>query len=83
MIILNKRNSCQKNKKDADEEAVEQRIKYLLVRLLKDCKKHTNLPMAWIDHKKVYDFVPHSWINECMEIFRIADNVRNFLEKSM
>ena len=51
--------------------------------VLKDCKKHTNLPMAWIDHKKVYDFVPHSWINECMELFRIADNVRNFLEKSM
>ena len=52
--------------------------------VLKDCKKrHTNLSMAWIDYKKAYDFVPHRWINECMELLGIADNVRNFLEKSM
>ena len=49
--------------------------------VLKDCKKrHTNLSMAWIDYKKAYDFVPHSWINECMEMFGIAENVRNLLE---
>ena len=49
-----------------------------------DCnKRHTNLSMAWKDYKKAYDFVPHSWINECMELFGIADDVRNFLEKSM
>ena len=52
--------------------------------VLKDCKKrHTNLYMAWIDHKKAYDFDPHSWINECMGLFGIVDNVRNFLENSM
>ena len=37
--------------------------------------------MAWIDYKKEYDFVLHSWINDCMELFAIADTVRNFLEK--
>ena len=32
--------------------------------VLKDCKKrHTNLSMAWIDYRKAYDFVPHSWVN--------------------
>ena len=52
--------------------------------VLKDCKKrHTNLCMAWIDYKKAYDLVPHSWINECMEIFGIAENVRNFLGRSI
>ena len=39
--------------------------------------------MAWIDYKKVYDFVPHSWINECMELFGTADNARNFLERDI
>ena len=39
--------------------------------------------MAWIDYKKAYDFVPHSWINECMEMLGIAENVRNLLKKSM
>ena len=52
--------------------------------VLKDCKeKHINLSMAWIDYKRAYEFVPHSWINECMELFGITDNVKNFLEKSM
>ena len=38
--------------------------------VLKDCRKrHTNLSMAWIDYKKVYDFVPDSWIIEYMKIF--------------
>ena len=32
---------------------------------LKDHKKrHTNLSMAWIDYKKAFDFVPHSWIKK-------------------
>ena len=66
-IILNKRNSCQKNKMDADEEAVEQRINKVLIRLLKDCeKRHINLAMAWIDYNQAYDFAPHSWINKYM-----------------
>ena len=52
--------------------------------VLKYCKKrHTNLSVAWIDYKKAYDSVPPSWINECMELFGTADDVRNFLEKSM
>ena len=51
--------------------------------VLKDCKKrHTNLCMAWIDYKQAYDLVPHRWINERMEMFRIAENLRNFLGRS-
>ena len=53
-------------------------------RVLKDCKKrHTNLSMAWIDYRKAYDIVPHSWVNACMEMFGIAENLRTFLQKSM
>ena len=47
--------------------------------VLKDYKKrHKNLSMEWIDYKKAYDFVPHSWITECMELFGIADKVKLF-----
>ena len=50
----------------------------------KDCRKRrTILAMAWIDYRKTYDFVPHSWILECLDMLGIADNVRSFLEKSM
>ena len=39
--------------------------------------------MAWIDYRKAYDLVPRSWVNECMEMFGIAENLRTFLQKSM
>ena len=53
-------------------------------KVLKDCRKrHTNLAMAWIDYKKAYDLVPHSWIKEFMELMGIAEDVRELLEKSM
>ena len=35
--------------------------------ILRDCRKrHINLRMAWIDYKKAYDMVPHSWILEAL-----------------
>ena len=52
--------------------------------ILKHCRKRrTDLATAWIDYRKTYDFVPHSWILECLDMLGIADNVRSFLEKSM
>ena len=52
--------------------------------VLKDCRKrHTNLSMALIDYRKAYDLVPHSWVNECMEMFGLAEKLRMFLQKSM
>ena len=39
--------------------------------------------MAWLDYKKAYDMVPHSWISECLEMFGIANNVQDFLNNSM
>ena len=54
------------------------------MRVLKDSKKRrTNLSMAWIDYRKAYNLVPHRWVNECIEMFRIAENLRTFLLKSM
>jgi len=51
--------------------------------VLKDCRKrHTNTAMAWRDYKKACDFVPHSWINQCMELMGIVENLRELLVKS-
>ena len=52
--------------------------------ILMACKRrHTHMTMAWIDYKKAYDIVPHSWIVECLEMSGIANNVREFLKNSM
>ena len=52
--------------------------------ILKGCReRRTNLAMAWTDYRKSNDFVPHSWILQCLDMLGIVDNVRIFLEKSM
>jgi len=51
---------------------------------MNDCRKrHTNLAMAWVDYKKAYDMIPHSWIIESLEFTNVADNVIKFIERSM
>ena len=39
--------------------------------------------MAWIDYQKSYDMVPHSWIIECLDLFAVAENIKNLLVYSM
>ena len=52
--------------------------------ILEDCnKRRRNLSMAWIDYRKAFDSVPHSWINRCMELYKINDKIRGFLGKQM
>ena len=34
--------------------------------------RNKNLAMVWIDYKKAYDMVPHSWIIECLDLFGVA-----------
>ena len=52
--------------------------------ILQDCKKgHKNLAMAWVDYRKAYDLVPHSWILECLELSQISENIKKFIENTM
>ena len=50
----------------------------------KDCKRRmTNISVAWVDYTKAYDQVPHTWILQCLKLFKIANNTSNVVEKSM
>ena len=31
-------------------------------------RRKTNLHVTWIDYKKAFDSLPHSWIEKCLEI---------------
>ena len=53
----------------------------MLMKEVKQRKK--DVAMAWVDYKKAYDMVPHSWLEECLEIFGIADNMKKLLSNSM
>ena len=52
--------------------------------VLEDCKKRArNLSMAWIDYKKAYDSVPHSWIIRCLDLYKINPAIKTFLQNIM
>ena len=52
--------------------------------IIRNCKRRkTGLAMGWVDYKKAFDMVPHSWILKCLDIFRVADNVKKLLRQSM
>ena len=52
--------------------------------ILEDCKrKKKNLSVAWIDYRKAYDSVPHSWILKTLSIYKFNNKLINFMEKSM
>ena len=39
--------------------------------------------MAYVDYKKAYDMIPHSWILKSLQLVGTADNIVNVFEKSM
>ena len=52
--------------------------------ILEDCRtRKKNLSTAWIDYKKAFDSVPHSWIMKCMEIYKICPVVTPFITAEM
>ena len=45
--------------------------------------RNKNLAMVWIDYKKAYGMVPHSWIIECLDMLGVAENIKSLLVNSM
>ena len=45
--------------------------------------RKTNLAMGWIDYKKAYDMIPHSWIKHTLKEMKVAKNIDRWIEMSM
>ena len=57
---------------------------YIDRKVIKEIKsRNNNLAMAWIDYKKTYEMVSHSWIIECLDLFGVAANIKSLLVNSM
>ena len=46
-------------------------------------KKGRNLSVMWIDYKKAYDSIPHSWLIAMMRIYKIDERTIRFIIKTM
>ena len=42
-----------------------------------------NLSMVWIDNKKAFNMMPHSWLIECLEIYGTEKNTIRLLKNTM
>ena len=52
--------------------------------VIRNCKRRkSNLSMAWIDFRKAYDMVPHSWMLKSLDLIGAARNVIELLKNSM
>ena len=45
--------------------------------------KSRNKNLAWIYYKNAYHMVPYLWIIECLDLFRVAENIKSLLVNSM
>jgi hypothetical protein len=39
--------------------------------------------MCWIDFQKAFDMVPHSWLIKMLQTYKVANNLTEFIAKSM
>ena len=52
--------------------------------IMEDAKaRKKNLATGWVDYKKAFDSVPHSWILKCLEMYNISQIMKEFIESSM
>ncbi|CAK1588521.1 unnamed protein product [Parnassius mnemosyne] len=46
-------------------------------------RNRRNLSAAWIDYKKAFDSVPHTWLKSVLELYKVDCTVRDFLWQCM
>ena len=51
--------------------------------LIEGKTRRKDLALAWIDCKTAYNMVPQSWIINCLKMYKISNEVINFIEKTM
>ncbi|MEM7375718.1 MAG: reverse transcriptase family protein [Bacteroidota bacterium] len=77
-LLPNEQKGCRKKSRGTKDQLM---IDRAILREVKAMKR--NLNMCWIDYKKAYDMVPHSWILEMLDMVGIAQNVTNLVRSSM
>jgi len=52
--------------------------------IYEDCRgRNKNLSIACIDYQKVFDSVPHSWVEKSIELVRVNSKIIRFFKLSM
>ena len=77
-LLPTQQKGCKKNSRGCKEQLMIDKL------ILKNCKRRKQtLNMCFIDYKKAYDKVPHSWILESMRMCGIAPNIISLFQTSL
>ena len=77
-LLPEEQKGCRKGSRGTND------LLYIDMAVIKEVKsRNKNLAMTWIDYKKAFDMVPHSWIIECLDLFGVAENIKSLLVESM
>ena len=76
-LLPSEQKGCKKNSRGCKEQLMIDKL------ILKNCKRRKrNLLMTFIDYKKAYDRVPHSWIISCMTMCGISPTIIDLFDTS-
>jgi hypothetical protein len=73
-IMTEEQKGCRKNSQGCKEQLIID-----IITTKQAHKKNRNLSIAWIDYKKAYDSIPHSWLIEVLKIYKIDNILIKFL----
>ena len=77
-IFPNEQKGCCKRTKSTED------LLYIDRHILNKSKtRRKNLAMTWIDYKKAYNMVLQSWILDCLKMYKIPDQIIQFIVKTM
>ena len=77
-LLQEEQKGCRRKSKGAKDQLLIDKL------IIRNCKRRkTGLAMAWVDYRKPFDMVPHSWILHCMTIFGVEQNLIELIQNSM
>ena len=77
-LLTDEQKGCRKGSPETKDQLLVDKA------ILKSCRRGlTNFSMAWIDYKKAYDMMSHSWIPKCLEMVGAAKNMISIINNSM
>ena len=77
-LLVDEQKGCRRQSRGTKDQLLIDR------EVLREAKRKKRfLSMAWIDYRKAYDMLPHSWILETLGMIKVAKNIEGLLMRSM
>ncbi len=77
-LLPEEQKGCRKKSRGTKDQLL---IDKAVLKEAKRCKR--NLSMAWVDYRKAYDLIPHSWLLRILELTKVAGNIGKLIQNSM